>query len=50
MTKDVGHTPEFWKNFKFILTAAVELGIYVKVDFAKSPEKYCGIVVSSSII
>lgn len=50
MTKEVGHTPSFWENFKFILTEAVEIGIYNKVDYAKSPVKYCGIKITSSII
>lgn len=47
---EVGHTKKFWELFKFILTEAIELGIYKKVDFAKQNEKYCGIVVSSSVI
>lgn len=50
MTKEVGHTQTFWDNFKFILTEAVQIGIYTKVDYAKSPVKYCGIKITSSII
>lgn len=50
MTKDVGHTPMFWNNFKFILTEAVNIGVYKKIDYAKSPVKYCGIKITSSII
>ena len=27
-TDDYGHTPEFWKNFKFILEEADKIGVY----------------------
>lgn len=49
-TESVGHDQEFWDNFKFILTEAVDIGIYTKIDFEKSPAKYCGINITSSII
>ena len=49
-TKSIGHTPQFWKNFKFILNEAVEIGVYKKTDYAKDPRPYCGIRVTSSII
>lgn len=49
-SKGVGHTKEFWDNFKFILREAVEIGLYKKVDYAKDPRPYCGIKVSSSVI
>ena len=44
----VGHTDGFWKNFSFILREAVKLGIYKHVDYAKNPQPYCGITISSS--
>lgn len=50
MTSDVGHTDSFWKNFRFILREAVNIGLYTKVDYAKEPVKYCGIKISSSVI
>jgi len=49
-TDDIGHTPEFWKNMKFLLKESIELGIYKKIDFAKNPVEYCGINIKSSII
>lgn len=49
-SKSVGHNKEFWKNFKFILQEAVEIGLYTKVDYKDNPQPYCGITVSSSII
>ena len=48
MTQSVGHTDEFWKNFKFILKNAVKLNIYKEIDYSKYPKKYCGIEVTDS--
>ena len=42
MSKSIGHTEEFWKNFKFLLEQAINAKIYVKDDFRKKPVKYCG--------
>ena len=50
MTKDVGHTDNFWQNFKFLLNEAMELGLYEKVDFNDDPQDYCGIKISNSIV
>lgn len=48
--KTLGHDKEFWKTFKFILSEAVELGMYTKVDYKASPTKFCGISVKSSVL
>jgi hypothetical protein len=48
MTESVGHTDEFWGNFKFLLKHATRLGIYKNVDYGKQPEEYCGIEVTDS--
>lgn len=48
MTKSIGHTDEFWDNFEYLLKKAIELGIYSPIDYAKSPVKYCGIVINST--
>lgn len=50
MTKDIGHTENFWKNFKYLLKEAVKIKVYDKVDFSDSPMEYCGINIKSSII
>ncbi len=42
MTKSVGHTQEFWDNFKFLLRQAIDAKVYVHQDFRKKPVKYCG--------
>jgi predicted metal-dependent hydrolase len=48
MTKSVGHTPEFWANFKKLLEVAVEHNLYNKENYSSSPKEYCGIKVSDS--
>ena len=50
MTSEVGHTPLFWENFRFLLNEAMEQGIYVKQNFGSSPQEYCGITISSSVV
>jgi len=48
MTLSVGHTDEFWQNFKFLLENAVELGIYEPIDYKKNPKNYCGMNISDN--
>lgn len=48
MTKSIGHTEEFWRNFKFILQESVEFGIYKRDEYSKNPKKYCGIMITHS--
>uniref|UniRef100_A0A6C0AJH9 Uncharacterized protein n=1 Tax=viral metagenome TaxID=1070528 RepID=A0A6C0AJH9_9ZZZZ len=50
MTTTIGHTPEFWTNFKKILHDAVGVGIYTPVNYSKSPVSYCGMSISDSPI
>lgn len=42
MSKSVGHTQEFWTNFKFLVTKAVECGVYSPVNYKENPAQYCG--------
>jgi len=48
MTTSVGHTEEFWNNFKFLLENAVELKLYTPVDYKKEPEGYCGMDITDN--
>jgi hypothetical protein len=50
MTTTIGHTPEFWANFKRILHDAVQAGIYTPVNYAREPTAYCGMVISDTPI
>jgi hypothetical protein len=48
MTTTIGHTPEFWTNFKRILQDSIKCGIYQEVNYAKTPTSYCGMTISDS--
>jgi hypothetical protein len=41
-TKSIGHTQEFWDNFKFILKEASHIQIYTPIDYKKESQAYCG--------
>jgi len=42
MTKSVGHTEEFWNNFRILLRVAIELKLYKNHDYGNAPVDYCG--------
>ena len=44
----IGHTDEFWTNFKWILLESINIGIYIQQDFNKKPVEYCGMSITSS--
>ncbi len=46
--KSIGHTDEFWKQFKFLLEEAVDIGIYNPVDYKKNPQRYCGMSITDN--
>jgi hypothetical protein len=48
MTKSIGHKEEFWRNFKFLLTNAVAMGIYTPIDYKDKPKKYCGMTINDN--
>lgn len=48
MTESVGHTKEFWQNFKFLLKNAVKIGIYEPVDYKNKPKNYCGMKITDN--
>jgi hypothetical protein len=48
MTTTIGHTPEFWTNFKRILHDASAAGIYTPVNYARQPVEYCGMTITDS--
>ena len=47
-TKSIGHTPEFWDNFKWILKEAVGTNTYISQDFRSKPVEYCGIQITDN--
>ena len=48
MTEDVGHTPVFWSNMKFLLEEGESIGIYTPEDYEKNPKMYCGQEINST--
>ena len=50
MTETIGHTQEFWGNFKRILHDAVQVGIYTPVNYAQRPVPYCGMTITDTPI
>lgn len=50
MTETIGHTQEFWTNFRRILGDAVQIGIYNPVNYAQRPTPYCGMTITDSPI
>lgn len=47
-TASIGHTPEFWSNFKFVLENASDANLYNPVDYKKEPVGYCGMTISDN--
>ena len=41
-TKSIGHTEEFWNNFKFLLKEADKINVYKPEDYKKNSRRYCG--------
>jgi hypothetical protein len=39
---DSDHSINFWRQFKFLLEEARDQGLYVPIDYKKSPTPYCG--------
>ncbi|MDA9216228.1 hypothetical protein N9O88_00195 [bacterium] len=47
-TESVGHTNEFWDNFKFLLQQAEKINIYHPEDYKKNPKHYCGMDITDN--
>jgi hypothetical protein len=47
-TKSIGHTPEFWENFRFLIEEAVKIKIYTPVDYKKKNQPYCGMDITDN--
>ena len=47
-TKSIGHTTEFWQNFKFLLKNAKKINIYTPENYKENPKKYCGLKITDN--
>lgn len=50
ITATIGHGPDFWNNFGWLLKQAEEKGIYKYQNFAAQPVPYCGVKITDSPI
>ena len=48
MSESIGHTQEFWDNFKFLLELAKEANIHQPVNYKKEPVQYCGMMITDN--
>lgn len=48
MTESIGHTPEFWHTFAFVLREAQKIGVYLARDFSEEPAEYCGVKITDT--
>ena len=46
ITKSIGHGPDFWNNFAWLLQEAESIGIYKHRDFRAHPVSYCGMKIT----
>ena len=47
-TESIGHTEEFWDNFKFLITESKSINIYNPIDYKKEPARYCGMNITDN--
>ena len=47
-SESIGHTDEFWNNFKFLLGEVEKINIYKPVDYKNKPARYCGMTISDN--
>lgn len=48
ITPSLGHGPDFWNNFGWLLKQAEKTGIYHYQDFKSHPVSYCGLHITDS--
>ena len=46
ITVSVGHGPDFWNNFAWLLKEAEKIGVYTHRDFKAHPVSYCGMKIT----
>ena len=48
MTVQIGHPPEFWANFKFLLELAKEANIHQPKNYKDKPVEYCDMMITDN--
>jgi hypothetical protein len=47
-TESIGHGPDFWNNFGWLLKEAEAIQVYQYTDFSAHPVSYCGVYITDS--
>ena len=47
-TESIGHTEEFWDNFKFLIKESKIIGVYNPIDYKNDPARYCGMNITDN--
>lgn len=47
-SESIGHTDEFWQNFKFLIIEAKAINIYNPIDYKNQPARYCGMNITDN--
>ena len=48
ITKTIGHTDEYWENYRLILKTAIENDLYEYKNYYKEPVYFCGKKITST--
>ena len=48
ITKSVGHTDEYWENYRLILKTAVDNDLYKYKNYYEEPVEFCGKQINST--
>ena len=48
ITSTIGHGPDFWNNFGWLLKQAEEKGLYTYTNFSAQPVPYCGVKITDA--
>jgi hypothetical protein len=48
ITSTIGHGPDFWNNFGWLLKIAEEKGLYTHQNFSAHPVSYCGVKITDA--
>jgi hypothetical protein len=44
------HTPLFKRIFRFICEEAINIGMYIRIDYRQNPTEYCGMTINETIV
>lgn len=48
-SESIGHNEEFYENNKWLLSYAIDIGVYQYVDYEENNETYCGMEITNQV-